>query len=253
MSDHIDALRTSVQRLVEIVGPLDDHAITQSAYPTEWTIAQVMSHLGSGATIMQRRIDDALAGVDAPDDFAPSIWDVWNAKSPRAQVDDGLAADAAYLARIESVSDEDRSGFAMALGPMSFDFDEVVGLRLNEHIVHTWDIEVALHPEAALPGPAAAVIVDRLELVAGYTAKSVGAPGTIVIRTTEPDRWFTLEVTPGGAVFTPSTAAAGTPDIELPAEAFARLAHGRLDGAHTPPFTGDEAVIERLRAIFPGV
>jgi hypothetical protein len=44
----------------------------------------------------------------------------------------------------------------------------------------------------------------------------------------------------------------GTVDVELAAEAFARLVYGRLDAAHTPPLAGDPAVIDRLRATYPG-
>lgn len=93
----LDALHTSVRRLHDIVETLDDDVIVQPAYPTDWTIAQVMSHLGSGAVIFQRRPADELAGAATGEDFAPRIWDEWNTKEPRAQVDDGLAADAALL------------------------------------------------------------------------------------------------------------------------------------------------------------
>ena len=39
-------------------------AARSRAYPSEWTIADVLSHVGSGAVIMQRRLDDSLAGRD---------------------------------------------------------------------------------------------------------------------------------------------------------------------------------------------
>ena len=42
------------------------------------------------------------------------------------------------------------------------------------------------------------------------------------------------------------------PDLELPAEAFSRLVYGRLDPDHTPAFTGDAALLDTLRAVFPG-
>ena len=32
------------------------------------------------------------------------------------------------------------------MGPMQFDFGGLVGLRLNEHTLHTWDIEVVDDP-----------------------------------------------------------------------------------------------------------
>ena len=39
---------------------------TASAYPSEWTIADTLSHVGSGAVIFLRLVDDALAGVETP-------------------------------------------------------------------------------------------------------------------------------------------------------------------------------------------
>ena len=41
-----------------------------------------------------------------PDDFAPKVWDEWNAKSPRAQADDSLAVDHRLLEAHESVPAE---------------------------------------------------------------------------------------------------------------------------------------------------
>ena len=67
---HIEALRSSVDRLRNLAAPLTEEQLTSNAYPTEWTIAQVLSHLGSAAVITQRRFEDALAGQDTPDDFA---------------------------------------------------------------------------------------------------------------------------------------------------------------------------------------
>ena len=248
----LDTLHTSVRRLRVIVASLDDDTIVQSAYPTDWTIADVMSHIGSGAVIHQRRLEDGLAGTTIPEEFAPRIWDEWNAKVPRAQVDDGLVADAALLAALEALSADQREAFAFSMGPMSVDFDEFVGLRLKEHAFHTWDIDVAFDAAAVLPVPIATFVVDNLELTSLFTAQpTAGDPTMIIVRTTDPDRRFALELTSDGATLTPS-ATPGAGDVELPAEAFARLVFGRLDPAHTPPFVGDAAVIDRIRAAYPG-
>ena len=50
----------------------------------------------------------------------------------------------------------------------------------------------------------------------------------------------------------PSDDTTGESDLEMPAEAFVRLLYGRLDPAHTPPIAGDPALLERLRATYPG-
>jgi hypothetical protein len=131
MAHQIASLRASVERLQDLVFPLSSNELESQAYPSEWTIAAVLSHLGSGAVIFLRRIDDMLAGKTTPDDFAPSVWDEWNAKSPSAQAADGLEADRALLERLESLSAIERDEFQMAMGPMTFPFSVFVGMRLR--------------------------------------------------------------------------------------------------------------------------
>ena len=45
----------------------------------------------------------------------------------------------------------------------------------------------------------------------------------------------------------------GAADIVLPAEAFVRLVYGRLDVDHTPAFEGNNATLDELRRVFPGI
>jgi uncharacterized protein (TIGR03083 family) len=247
---HVDALGSSVARLRDIASRISEADLTGRAYPTEWSIADVLSHIGSGAVIMQRRLEDSLAGRPTPDDFAPGVWDTWNAKTPGAQRDDGLVADAALLARIEAATPEERSGFEMSMGPMTLGFTEFVAMRLNEHAFHTWDIEVAGDPTAAIPQQVAALVIDNLELVGRYTAKPTRDTTTITVVTTEPQRGFTIDLNRDSVTFAPSSAHAGA-DLELPAEAFARLVYGRLDPEHSPRGEHGPA-LDLLRRVFPG-
>lgn len=250
---HLDALAASIRRLRGIVEPLDETAIAQPAYPREWTIAQVMSHLGSAAVIMQRRFEAALAGAAVPDEFAPSVWDEWNAKSPRVQVDDALVADAGLAASLEALSVEEHEGFSFSAGPIEVGFEGFVGLRLNEHALHTWDIDVVLDHTATIPSSIATLVVDNLELIGRYTARPTpGEPRLLTIRTTDPQRRFIVDLTAEGATLAPSEDSTGQGDLEMPAEAFVRLLYGRLDPAHTPPISGEPALLDRLRATYPG-
>ena len=75
-------LDASAQRLADQVEQLTPEQVRQQAYPTEWTVADVLSHLGSGATIMRLRLD---GDVDMQ-----AVWDEWNAKDPDAQAADSL-------------------------------------------------------------------------------------------------------------------------------------------------------------------
>lgn len=247
---HLDALRSSVGRLHTIATGIADADLTSQAYPSEWTIADVLSHLGSGAVITQRRLDDALAGNDTLDDFATGVWDDWNRKDPAAQRDDTLAADAALLDRLESTTPEEREAFTTAMGPMTFGFDQFVGMRLNEHALHTWDIDVTTNPAATLPLDATALIVDNLDLIARFTAKPPDEPVEITVATTDPERTFRIEAGPDSVTLTPAPPG-GTPDLVLPAEAFVRLVYGRLDSDHTPT-DAPGSQLDLLRRIYPG-
>jgi uncharacterized protein (TIGR03083 family) len=250
MGDHLAALRSSVARLRTMSEGLDDRRLVARAYPTEWTIADVLSHIGSGAVIMRRRIDDGLRGAPTPEEFAPSVWDQWNAKSPRQKADDALAVDGELLGRMTDMGDEDRARLRYEVGPLEVDFDAVVRMRLSEHALHSWDIAVVLDPAAVLAADAAAELIDHVELVARYTATPTGSTRTIVVRTTEPTRSFAIGLVPDRVTFAPDDGS--DPDLELPAEAFIRLVYGRLDPEHTPAFSGDPERLAELRRVFPG-
>ena len=74
---------------------------------------------------------------------------------------------------------------------------------------------------------------------------------------TGPDRDWTLTASADSVTVTDGPAADdGGPaasEVRIPAEALLRLAYGRLDPAHTPDgIEADPAVLDRLRAVFPG-
>src|SRR5665213_4492973 len=113
MSDRLHVLWESVQHLNDVASSLDPADYTSSAYPSEWTIAQTYSHLGSGAVIGQRRFEDSLAQRESDPAFNTSVWDEWNAKEPASQVVDSLASDAALLSTLESSTQEERDAFQL--------------------------------------------------------------------------------------------------------------------------------------------
>jgi uncharacterized protein (TIGR03083 family) len=194
MTDQLDALRASVARLRRIVEPLDESALRASAYPTLWTVADVLSHVGSGGVIQQARLDAALEGRDLADDFAQPIWDEWNAKSPKAKAGDALAADRALLDRLDALTDDERARFRLSLGPIELDIAGFIGLRVNEHSLHTWDIEVGFDPKAVVPPEQAGAVVDSLGLIVRFAGKPTGVPRDVHVTTVEPAREFTLAI-----------------------------------------------------------
>lgn len=249
MTDTVAAFRTSIEQLRDLVESLAPEDLDAQAYPTEWTVADVLSHLGSGSVIFGRWLDDRLAGNETPDGFPQSVWDEWNAKSSPQRASDALVADAAFLARLDSTSEQERAGFEFSFGPMAFNFEEFVGLRLNEHVLHRWDVAVVLDPGATLDPAGVQVVVDRLGLTARMTGQPTEGERHLHVRTSGPRRDFDLSL--GEAVSLAPAAPVDVPDLELPAEAFIRLVYGRLDPAHTPAVTGS-ADLDELRRVFPG-
>jgi hypothetical protein len=72
MSQPLTALRRSVKLLHQIAEDLPPDKIRTQAYPTEWTIADTFSHLGSGAVILRHQFEGALAGTESDPDFNQS-------------------------------------------------------------------------------------------------------------------------------------------------------------------------------------
>jgi uncharacterized protein (TIGR03083 family) len=246
----LDALNASAERLRQLVEALEPAQLDAHAYPTEWSVADVLSHLGSAAVIFEHWLEDGLAGREISQDFAPAVWAEWNAKSSAARAVDSLAADRHFIASLEGVDDEGRKGFRFAMGPFDEDFEGFVALRLSEHTLHSWDIAVAFDSTATLDPDAAGLILGRLELMARYAGKPSGTEQRLSVHTTEPERDFEFTLGPDAVSIAPS-GASSQPDVALPAEALVRLVYGRLDPAHTPEVRGAEH-LDALRAVFPG-
>jgi uncharacterized protein (TIGR03083 family) len=247
----VRAVRASHDRLAGIVAGLDADQLRAPSYDTEWSIADVLSHLGSGAEIFTRFIDAGATGGDPPgnEEFVP-VWETWNARSPEDQAAESVAANEALVARIESLSPAERAAFGVTMfGQMQLDLTGVLGMRLSEHAVHTWDVAVALDPAARVAPDAVNLLVDNLPMMAGFAARKAPAPVAIAVTTDGPDRSFTLDT--GGVTLAPAGASdAATAALALSAEAFLRLVYGRLgDGAGV---TVSGVTLSELKKVFPG-
>ena len=252
----ISALRHSHDRLRASVEPLGPDQLTQRSYPSEWTIAQVLSHLGSQAEIFGLILQAGLAGLEPPErEEFPPIWDRWNAKDPRDQATDALRADQATLERMESMDTGERERLHLKLFGMDIDATGFARMRVSEHAVHTWDLLVALDPAATLAPDAVALLIDTVDQVAARSAKPDGQPRKVRVSTTDPERQFILE-TGEKVTLAPSDGDAapgpGVAELRLPAEALIRLVYGRLDEAHTPPTETTGVELDELRQIFRG-
>ena len=257
----IATLRQSHDRLLGLVGPLSPEQISGPSYCRDWSIAQVLSHLGSGAEIAMMTLPSALGQAEPVDRSAfQPIWDRWNAMSPDDQAAAGLVADAQHVQMLDQLSDEELASISYAFLGMTLDAVGLIRLRLGEHALHTWDVAVMLDPAAEVAQDAANLLVDNVPaFLAPRLGKPADPPFRARIRTTEPARDYLLSASdsvsmvdwPGADGAEADVAAIA--DVTLPAEALLRLSYGRLDADHTAAgVVADPADLDRLRAIFPG-
>ena len=255
----IAALRNSHERLALLIGAMSEDRLTGRSYCRDWTVAQVLSHLGSGAEIALLTLEAAVTGMPANPDANPPIWDAWNAKSPQQQAADCLPADDAHIKRFEGLTDAELAGISLDLYGMQVDAAGLARMRLSEHAVHTWDVAVALDPAAEVAPDAVELLQAHLPMVAGWTGRPDGEPFRLRLRGTGPAADFLLAVTDKVTLGPwPGDGPAGaTADghVQLPAEALLRLVYGRLDPGHTPAVevSGDPGLLDRARAVFPGM
>ena len=254
----LGVLRRSHERLVGAISDMSVEQAEGQSYDTEWTIAQVASHLGSGADIFALILEAGITGEPAPGlDKMQPIWDCWNAKVPLDQVRGCVPADAALLDLVDAMTSEQQAAWELDFFGAERTLAGFLLMRLAEHALHAWDILVVDEPRATLSADAAGLIVDSLALLVHRVGRSKAGPIDVDVTTTDPARQFLLTVredTADLAAAPNSDEQSGRSKLQLSAEAFVRLVYGRLDPDHTPAAViGHDGLLPLLRAAFPGV
>ena len=175
----IAALRATHDDLAALVHALTDEQLAAPSGASEWTVAQVLSHLGSGAEIGLATLETALtAGPAAEPGFNQSVWDRWNAMSPREQATNFLQHDARLVAAYEALTSEQRMAAQVDLGflPQPLPLASFAGMRLNESAQHSWDVRVAFDPSAAIPADVAAVLAEHVRAISDSSSVSSERP-----------------------------------------------------------------------------
>ncbi|HEX6508514.1 MAG TPA: maleylpyruvate isomerase family mycothiol-dependent enzyme, partial [Chloroflexota bacterium] len=182
----IAALRRSQDRLASLVEPLTPVQLRGPSYH-DWTIAQVLGHMGSQAEIFMGWVTAALDGTEpAGQDFMQPIWDAWDARSPAEQAADSIAYNERFVERLEGLTDNDLARMHLNLFGMELDASGLPRLRLAEHALHSWDIAVALDPTTQLAPDAVALLIDTLGPLAGRVGKPQNKAFQLHVRTSDP-------------------------------------------------------------------
>jgi uncharacterized protein (TIGR03083 family) len=252
----IQALRTSHDALVAQVLALAPGQLEQGSYCRDWSVAQVLSHIGSSAEIALLGLERALLqGSPLDREEFPIIWERWDSLSPIDKANEMIVWDRRYVSVLEGLDDKTLKSLRMNLFGMDLDAVHVVGIRLGEHALHSWDVAVTFDPAAEVLASSVELLVDRVPFMAGWMAKPerVTNKSQAKIRTSHPDRHFLLSIGESVAL---AQEVEGPVDgtLDLTAAALLRLISGRLDPGHTPAGTKatGTADLNELRAIFAG-
>jgi uncharacterized protein (TIGR03083 family) len=253
----IDALRHEHDDLEPVVSALTADQLTGPSGASEWTVADVLSHLGSGSEISLAALQAALGEREAPgDDFNPSVWDRWNAMTPEDQRAGFLEHDRALVEALEALDADQQSALEVPIGflPAPLSVAGFGGMRLNEVAHHSWDVRVATDPEAGLHTVSAAVLPEHLSgdlgFLLGFIGKADQVSDPVVLALG--DSGFSIAV--DDTVSVAASAEAATATFAGPTEAALRLMTGRLGPSYTPSdvsVTGN-VTLDQLRAVFPG-
>jgi uncharacterized protein (TIGR03083 family) len=246
------ALRSNHEALAGLVRDATDDQLAAQSGADAWNVAQVLSHLGSGAEINRRPIARA-AGLPVDEEENQTVWGRWDAATPAEQAAGFLEHDEAYLDTVEQLTTEQRESLSVHLGylPGALPLVVVLAMRLNEMANHAWDARVGLDRAAGVDEGSAALLLELyagpLDLILGWAGKAdrLDKPARVAV--------------PGGGILI-DEAVSFTTRLDDPTATFdgsqeevVRLLSGRL----RPPYADGVRVIgdltlDDLREVFPG-
>lgn len=254
----IAVLRAGHDELTAFLAGLSPDDLTRRSAADEWTVAQVLSHLGSSAEIHLAMIAAGRDGTPAPDqDFNEGVWARWDAMSPGEQAAGLPEANARLIEAYEALDEAQRADVRIVFGwlPAPVDVATSARLRISEFALHRWDVEAAFDPRAHVSADAVPVLLEHAPRMFGFMGRAESLGGRehrLAVHLSDLDRSFGLHL--GGAVEKTDTPAEPDGTLTLPAEALIRLVYGRLkepydtDGVQV---TGSLS-LDDLRRVFPG-
>ncbi|HEY2795097.1 MAG TPA: maleylpyruvate isomerase family mycothiol-dependent enzyme, partial [Micromonosporaceae bacterium] len=149
----IAALGEEQADLTALVPALTDDQLAGPSGASQWAVAEVLGHMGSGAEITLAGLHAALEGRAAPDaEFNGPVWDRWNAMSADEKRAGYLEKSAALISAFEALDRQQRDSLEIDVSymPAPMPVATFAGLQLNERALHGWDVRVGVDPDAEL-------------------------------------------------------------------------------------------------------
>jgi uncharacterized protein (TIGR03083 family) len=255
----IDALREVHDHIAGVASDLDAEQLAAPSGSTEWPVAQVLGHLGSGSEINLATLLAAVEGLEPPGpESNQPIWDRWDAMSDEDKRDGFLDWSERITVAFESLSPEQRADVRIDLGflPEPVDVAMLGGMRLNELTLHGWDVDVTFDQHATLPPAGLPLVLGGMGMMVRFAGRAEELDGSALVRVelTHPSEVVGLAIDEGTSLGDAPAVGEADTILHAPTEAFVRLLAGRLAPEHTPGSVQTEGTrtLDDLRKVFPG-
>jgi uncharacterized protein (TIGR03083 family) len=244
------------ERLNGYLRQLDAGGWIEQSYCSDWQVYQVVSHIGSGSRIGQRRLEAWIHGV-APmtREDQQAVWGLFDSLRPDQMLGEYLKAAGEYLMAERSVADE--AGLTEVEGFRGRQPLYVYQLaRLWELTSHSWDVYVARDRHARFPDDAVALLVPRMHMlnlpIDKQRAQELASTG-VQFTLSGSGHSYTLDVSGERPRLQPGGDGAGLV-VEAPDEEMCRFLSGRhfVPGSRTElrAASGSSEDLAKLRRAF---
>jgi uncharacterized protein (TIGR03083 family) len=241
--------------LAVVVAGLSLEQLNGPSGAADWSVALVLSHLGSAAEIGHAGLQASIDGTDAPgQDFNEAVWDRWNAMGASDQANGFVESNSALVQTLEALTPDQRENLPIKVSftPAPLTVATVAGMRLNELALHGWDVRAGLDPRAAIAADIAELQLEHLTGDMSFMLGFIGKADQLSEPAVVEFPGFTLTIADAVAVTAEDTEPTAT--FAGPLEAAIRLIGGRLKPGFTPAdvtVTGNIS-LDDLRRVFPG-
>jgi uncharacterized protein (TIGR03083 family) len=225
--------RATYDRIRAYLDQLPPDGLSAQSACADWKVYQVVSHLGSQPAIHQAVLEAGLRGAPPmTDEQRRAIWDHFDSLGPTEVLPEFRRTNDAYHTLVDSLSDQELGQavpWIFGQTPVAM----VIASRLNEQVLHEWDIRWAQDRAATLDKDAVPALLEvnvmpaRVSGLAKPDRAGQLQGQTVRFRLTDRGDSYDLRLQPDAVALGPSDGGSPALTVDLPAEAFIRLIWGR--------------------------